>query len=320
MVKVGVKIAAALRSCGPRGQRLLHVCEQAAVLFHIARARLRQRSRRARPTVSLVIAGRNDDYVADNEARLRLTIAWNREVLGDEQIFVEWNPPPGRPLLSISLAREFPHLRAFIVDAHVHRQMGKGLTNRPFLDFSAKNVGLRRAAGEYVCCTNGDILFDPGVRCLRRLATKDVVIRTRRTDLHWDGRPVTAAYLRSSAHHVPTPAGWTRSIYYGCGDFTLAHRELWCAAGGYDEAIPERDLQCDTRGLMQLQKLGGRVLHMGRHYHLYHASSSTAKTGQTQQTAKFAYWEGLPYQNPPSWGLANLRQQQIEDRVWLISR
>jgi hypothetical protein len=57
---------------------------------------------------------------------------------------------------------------------------------------------------------------------------------------------------------------------------------------------------------------------MGRHYHLYHASSSTAKTGQAQQTRTFPYWEGLPYRNPPDWGLTSLRQEQIGERVWRL--
>src|SRR5947207_2550201 len=76
-----------------------------------------------RPPVSVVFVGRNDDFVSDNEARVRAMIEWNSRILCDEMIFVEWNPIMERPFLSLSLARDYPHLRAYVVHPEIHAQL-----------------------------------------------------------------------------------------------------------------------------------------------------------------------------------------------------
>src|SRR5229473_1473492 len=66
-----------------------------------------QRNGSRRPSVTAVVVGRNDDYMPDFAFRLRATIAWNMKYLASEVIFVEWNPPPDRDLLSIDLTKRF---------------------------------------------------------------------------------------------------------------------------------------------------------------------------------------------------------------------
>src|SRR5712691_9790251 len=61
----------------------------------------------SRPSVAAVLVGRNDDYMSDFVHRLRATIAWNAKYLVDEVVFVEWNPPADRELLSFELTRRF---------------------------------------------------------------------------------------------------------------------------------------------------------------------------------------------------------------------
>ena len=67
-----------------------------------------------------MLVGRNDDYMSDFVHRLRATIAWNAKYLVDEVVFVEWNPPADRELLSFELTRRFEFLRAYVVPPAVH--------------------------------------------------------------------------------------------------------------------------------------------------------------------------------------------------------
>jgi hypothetical protein len=266
-----------------------------------------------KPTVAAVFAGRNDDYVADNEARIRAVIEWNSRVLCDEVIFVEWNPLPDRPLLSPMLTRDYPNLRCFVVPPEIHAKVCAN-AKIPVMEYFAKNVGIRRARSQYVSATNADILWDQGVSRMSWLLAPHLVFRTRRIELRWDGSPPRQDYLRDPRNRVEYRFGWRQDVAYGSGDFTLASRELWHRAGGYDETMKASRINCDGRGLLQLLELGGRIAHLGFHYHLHHGTSSAA-SGNTSHGDLFAYWEGLPYENGPHWGLGRCGEKEVAERV-----
>jgi hypothetical protein len=278
----------------------------------------------ARPSVTAVFVGRNDDYVADNEARIRAMIEWNSKLLCDEMIFVEWNPLLDRPLLSTALAKDYPHLRAYVVHPDIHARLCDH-PRMPVLEEFGKNVGIRRAASEYVCVTNCYIFWDRNVARMGRVLDRNLVFRTRRVELRWDGRVPTQDYLRDPANRIEYRLGWRQELDYGCGDFVLAHRDLWLRAGGYDESLRNQRLYCDGRGLGQLLAHGGKPAHLGFHYHIFHESSSSSlNKGTDPSTLKnalgqsFDYLSDLPYQNPPSWGLADAREEAVAERVWML--
>lgn len=276
------------------------------------------RLRKAKPTVCAVFAGRNDDYVPDNEARVRAVIEWNSKVLCDEVIFIEWNPLSDRPLLSHALTRDYGNVRAYVVPPEMHEEI---CTNprMKVLEYFAKNVGIRRAESDYICATNADILWDENVRRMRRLLDERLVFRTRRIELQWDGEPPTQRYLREPENRIEFRFGWRQELTYGCGDFTLAHRELWQRARGYDESLKGARINCDGRGLLQLLTLGGKPVHMGLHYHLYHGTSS-AYGGNVSHGASFDYGADLPYQNADDWGLGDCLEEPLGERVWQLKR
>src|SRR6266404_2419593 len=128
---------------------------------------------RPKPDICAVFAGRNDDYVVDNEARIRAVIEWNSNVLCDEVVFVEWNPLPDRPLLSPKLTRDYKNLRCFVVSSEIHNRLC-GNPRMPVMEYFAKNVGIRRARAEFVCATNADILWDANVRRMKWFLNKRI--------------------------------------------------------------------------------------------------------------------------------------------------
>lgn len=271
-----------------------------------------------RPTVCAVFAGRNDDFVPDNEARVRAVIEWNSKVLCNEVIFVEWNPLPDRPLLSPALTRDYANVRAYVVPREIHDQIATN-PRMPVMEYFAKNVGIRRAQSDYICATNSDILWDENVRRMRWIMDKQLVFETRRKELRWDGSQPTQKYLRDPQNLIEYRFGWRQDLAYGSGDFTLAHRDLWHRARGYDESLTDQRISCDGRGLFQLLELGGKQVHMGFHYHLFHGTTSSA-AGNASHGEIFDYRKDLPYQNSADWGLGDCREEQLAERVWQMVR
>jgi hypothetical protein len=277
-------------------------------------------------TVCMVLAGRNDDYVPDNQNRLIETIAWNCKVLCDEVIFVEWNSPDGRPFLSLELAQRFTNLRAYVVEPVIHVAINEN-PRIPFMEYFAKNVGIRRAKSNYICCTNTDTPWDTDIKVFRRLLHPSLVFRTRRQDFEWDGSPLTIAALRD--HRTWRVPYWskleekafykTQDPLYASGDFILAHRDLWSRATGYDESVRDRNFNCDGRGLQQLLKIGGKLVHRGTSYHMYHKNSSVVFGGDARGAA-FDWRKGLPYKNPVNWGLRDYVENKIAERVWVLCK
>ncbi|MDX6612617.1 MAG: hypothetical protein QOD75_1803 [Blastocatellia bacterium] len=271
-----------------------------------------------RPSVCAVFAGRNDDFVPDNEARIRAVIEWNSKVLCTEVIFVEWNPLPDRPLFSPALTKDYPQLRAYVVPPTIHKQITTN-ARMPVMEYFAKNVGIRRAQSDFICATNSDILWDENVRRMRWIMGEELVFVTRRKELQWDGSFPTQNYLRDPQNLIEYRFGWRQDLAYGSGDFTLAHKKLWHRARGYDESLTDQRISCDGRGLFQLLELGGKQVHMGFHYHLFHETTSSA-AGNASHGEFFDYRQNLPYQNSANWGLGDCREEQLAERVWQLVR
>jgi hypothetical protein len=125
------------------------------------------------PYVSVVMAARNDDYGGDFNARLqrsllRLAHLADRHELRVEVVLVNYNPLPDRPGLDETLLwppERFLTVRMITVPESLHRRFVQPHIRKtvPLFEFLAKNVGIRRARGRFVLCTNADILFSEGL-------------------------------------------------------------------------------------------------------------------------------------------------------------
>ena len=119
------------------------------------------------PYLSLVVAARNDDHGGNFLPRMQVFVtAWiaqaRRYQIPSELIIVEWNPPPDRPRLYDAL-RWPPDLgpcdiRFIEVPPELHARYPHAAA-LPLYQMIGKNVGIRRARGQFVLATNIDILF-----------------------------------------------------------------------------------------------------------------------------------------------------------------
>jgi hypothetical protein len=228
----------------------------------------------AKPYVSVVIVGRNDDYGQDFLTRINTFVrCLDHQVRAHanlwELIIVEWNQEPGREgLATVIQPTEHLAVRVITVPPDLHDTVSGA---SPVLEFHAKNVGIRRARGEFVLVTNPDILFSQGLidEIAQRKLRVDTVYRTDRYDFVTGGIAAVAAedlmdfalantfvmHGMSGAASVSMPIEpdqrtWNDlpvsvsepGVWHtnGCGDFMLAAREAFYTVRGLYETVEHR--------------------------------------------------------------------------------
>jgi hypothetical protein len=119
------------------------------------------------PYLSVVVTARNDDHGGNLLGRMQAFVnglfsQCRRFRVSVELVMVEWNPPPDRPPLAQVLdwgaQNEFCGVRIIEVPPELHQRF-EHWQALPLYQMIAKNVGIRRARGEFILATNIDILF-----------------------------------------------------------------------------------------------------------------------------------------------------------------
>ena len=276
-------------------------------------AKLMVRSDNDRPQFAAVTVGRNDDYMSDFRERLFATVFWNTKYLVNEFIFVEWNPPSDRELLSLELTKKFDSVRAYIVPPEIHQQTCRN-PNINLLEYHAKNVGIRRARSAWIISTNADaaVGLDSVNVLLNTPLQEDVLWTAERWDIPWRENGQTEIGLWGSLRFRRV----NPYVPLGTGEFCLASRTLWHRARGFDEQMVRHRYGCDIRGTAQMVAHGGSIKRVGTVLHLTHPTSCTEKI--QPHHGEEATPDGVPYQNPDDWGLGNLKEVEIAERVWRL--
>src|SRR5690348_76020 len=118
----------------------------------------------ASPKISFVATSRNDDHGGDVLRRTqsfinRLAEQCERHQLAAELVMVEWNPPESRAALADVLGwprgTEWFSARVLTVPRRLHLSHRHG-SRLSLFQMIAKNVGIRRAAGDHIIATNID--------------------------------------------------------------------------------------------------------------------------------------------------------------------
>src|SRR5277367_4561336 len=132
------------------------------------------------PYISVVVAARNDDHGGNMLARMRAFLnAWicqsTRYDLSSEIVVVEWNPPANRPRLMDCLPQPSERGRCQVRFVEVPPEVHRRFPNHdaiPLHQMLAKNVGIRRARGEFVLATNIDVILS--AELMRFLAERQI--------------------------------------------------------------------------------------------------------------------------------------------------
>ena len=112
--------------------------------------------------LSLILAGRDDDYGGDQKLRLQCFIdyvAWfdsrHRGIL--ELVVCDWNPPSAERTLAGSFEwAKLEDVSIVSVSSELHAKY-VGDSGYPILDYIARNVAIRNSRSQFVCVLNQDI-------------------------------------------------------------------------------------------------------------------------------------------------------------------
>jgi hypothetical protein len=283
--------------------------------------------------LSIVLTGRNDQYGIDFRTRFLRTLAFNARELtargvSFEVVLVEWAPEPEYPLLTdivldaIPALREGGTFRGLVVDPAYHAALSLN-PRLEYLEFLAKNVGIRRAYGEYVLTTNCDVFF--GRTVLDVLAARSVeprvLYRAARYDIKMtaDASHVDWEFLEEPRNLEHEPVELRPPFMGGgAGDFMMVDRTSFHATRGFNEVYRVVRVGIDHNFIVKalsdglaVRDIGGPVYHLNHvgsyriTRHVYKGREATAPYGNI-----LWHTRGVVYLNPPSWGLANAPEAQ----------
>lgn len=291
--------------------------------------------------LSVVVASRNDDHGGDLVERTQafvdlLHAQALRHCIEVELILVEWNAPDDRPYMHTLLC--WPPSTALwsavtiIVGADVHEELTADARLR-FVQFWAKNVGIRQARHGWILCTNPDVIFsDDLCEALTKIkGSRRTIFGTHRLDMDVGIDQVPAGgtledLLPWCEEHVIRRNIITSNgvLTDGCGDFMLTTKVAWNKLRGYPE-LKLWSIHLDSLALMQLiyvHKWQQQVL-PGGIFHIKHGASWLDDMGWGKKLPQLRYPEvvkmfnemresGHPaYHNSKHWGLAGRFQIRV---------
>ena len=146
--------------------------------------------------ISFIVATRNDDHGSNMQEKNqffieRWTYLSKKFNLSAELIIVEWNPDLNKKKLSeiIKIPKLNKNLSIRIIE--VEKKYHEKFTSSKKIDFyqmQAKNVGIRRAKGDFIVCTNIDIIFSEDLFQLlsKKKLKNNTVYRVDRYDLDFN--------------------------------------------------------------------------------------------------------------------------------------
>lgn len=283
------------------------------------------------PLLSIVVVGRNDDFGGDFNARMIAAAEFNHQQLmrcgiSHEYIFVEWNPILGKPYLADLLIERLPWWhRRFVVDPAWHHRLSIN-PKLGFMEFLAKNVGIRRAHGRFVLTTNTDIWLSRHVlHSLPRLR-RGVLYRAVRIDLK---REIGYSAMTFDVLEHPESALRVNVLgreYFAnaAGDFLLIDCHTYASLRGFNEVFRESKIHKDANFCVHACRRRLPVEVLGTVYHIDHESSwNNVKHlyGFDHRDAPFGRsdwnWED-DYENPATWGLAEAPEEVSESALIYI--
>lgn len=148
------------------------------------------------PYISFVVAARNDNYGDDFNYRLENSINQLANLieqykLPSEYIIVNYNPILDKASLIEQIKwpkSTYCKIRIITVEPEVHQTLSDEniRVNVPLYEYIAKNVGIRRAKGEFVCSANPDLMFSPQIikYISKRKLKKESYYRANRVDFN----------------------------------------------------------------------------------------------------------------------------------------
>lgn len=266
--------------------------------------------------LSIVTVSRNDDHVEHMAERTQAFIdclyclaeKFQRPL---ELIIVEWNPPADR--LGMQQAFRFPRKHPYVsteivtVPRELHQTYNLA-EQLPLYQMIGKNVGIRRARGEFILSTNIDVLLSEELfeyitgdklrkgqlyrgnrwdvdRKILELGSPNAMIANARELTFQINYPHATVAIDAQ---VPQEAPLVDYIGFrqlppvhtmACGDFQLLHRDDWARLRGFCE-LDTFSFHIDSLFTITCHHAGLKEFNLGNefpHYHIDHTLGTSVK-------------------------------------------
>ena len=205
--------------------------------------------------LSLVIAARNDSYMGNSNWRLETTLNYIADQLASikrledvEIIIVDWGSSTSlRNILTVSKTAE-SIIRTIEVPISIHEKVCQG---SDFPISIAFTVGIRRAKGEYIALTSGDVLWTGDMlksfflsdkaEINNKSALERSLIFIPRKNIPWKFVNQNPR-MEELANYIATE-GTSLDVepllpfYLGCAGALVMHRNIWAECRGNDERL-----------------------------------------------------------------------------------
>jgi hypothetical protein len=291
--------------------------------------------------ISAVIISRNDNY--GGHLNERATYAINSAInTYDEVFYIDWNSPNSHSLLwdiknNLQLKGNLKH---FVIPPEAASQLtGYDSQAQLCCEVLARNIGIRRATGDYIVSTNIDIIHPKreDIEDIINESDGNTMITLSRREITWEiinkfhGGEINFQdwnklrdyiYINSEKRVVAekTVIGDDFSLINCCGDFQLAPKHIWDSIRGFEEELIY-PLYADTNVQKKSVKhgYGLKAIYNPPMFHINHGSKGWGGGGIADGINKKAndINRAVIYQNqtqnPDTWGFSDI---EIEFEVF----
>jgi hypothetical protein len=282
--------------------------------------------------ISAIIISRNDNY--GGHLAERATYAINSAIATyDEVFYIDWNSENHSLLYDI---KNNLQLKGNLKHIVITPEVASILTNndpqaQKCCEVLARNIGIRRATGDYIVSTNIDIIHpkredietiiknsddNTFITLSRREMTWDIIKEFHGGGLKYDQWNELRDYIYINSEErkdeEKTMAGDDYSIINCCGDFQLAPRHIWDGIRGFEEELIYplfADTNVQKKAVMH--GFGLKAIYNPPMFHINHGSKGWGGGGIADGINKKSndQYRAIIYQkqteNTESWGFGD---------------
>ena len=275
-------------------------------------------------TKGVVFGCRNDDWKEDE--RVIVCLKSMVETF-DEVLFCDWNSPADKGPLLWKLRDQIPKtgkIKHFIISEEIANEIKESYPDiSPYAFILAQNLLIRRCQSDWIVSTTMDIVA-PKKEYLDEFinkANKDTFYTVSRRDVEYSELEQMGfenwKQFRDKMDIESQPRYWPAkvtpndeySLINCCGDFQLAHRDVWDNIKGFEEQMLYACFN-DTN-IQKKAILNGYNLEAQYDLPLYHLSHRGMENDGSSPSKQHYNdpWEWVEYftesQNDDTWGFAN---------------
>lgn len=272
-------------------------------------------------TVGCLIVGRNDNYGENLHARATYSInSFLTEM--DQVVYVDWNTENGKPSLIDEIKDDLLKTGKLFYTV-VSPELAYELTPKDpdaqaVCEVLARNIGLRKLETDYKISTNLDIVC-PKRALIDKLCVHDTMITAGKRNMPFeimitlgdkhnpDEYRENLYALNNSYGQQPVVkimAGDEYSLVSGCGDWQMAHKDLWNTIRGFEERLYKR--MCADTNVQRKAHIFGYKIKVDWSlpvWHINHGGGSGGKGGANDPYLATFMCETT---NPDTWGFNNV--------------